>query len=105
MCVLGCIFENEKIKNGLKSFKLEKGNGESFSYVQSMLFFVHSLAFFVNNVMILHICLVFLLDYLSFLYIHLGSTLWTYFCIFDCTCCIIDYNVSILGNNDCTGGY
>jgi len=46
VCSMASIFRNEKIKNGLKFFFSRKGNGEAFSFVQSIPFFVQNVGFF-----------------------------------------------------------
>ena len=62
------MFENEKIKNGLKSFFLDLKEGEGFSYVHLQRFLVQNVAICNNCICFLFTCLWFLLSCICFLY-------------------------------------
>ena len=62
------MFENEKIKNGLKSFFLNLKDYERFSYVQLPMFLVQNVKVFVNCLCLLFTCICFLSNCICSLY-------------------------------------
>ena len=109
VCVGASIFRNQKIKNGLKSFFLRKENGESFSFVQSIPFFVQNDGYSHIHLPNFNIRSRFLLIYPAFLYKAYVETIAYVLCnirymfgLLAYCLCKIAYNLCIFGDDLCS---
>ena len=91
------IFENQKIKNGLKVFFFEKENGESFSLVQLVRFSVQADAKSVS-------CLCFSYNCLCFSYVCICFLYKCIFCTIASAVCTFAFATSTIASEICTRG-
>lgn len=104
MCMLCGISENEKSENCLKSFFLEKENGEQFSFVHLPMILVQSVKFFDNCLCDLCSCLPVLSSCLFSLYKWIHSTFAYVSCILAIGICTLAITFCTLASSNCIGG-
>lgn len=99
------MFENEKIKNCLKSFFFDLKNGEQFSFVQWLMFLVQNY----ENSNIYHTglftCIYVLTFCIYFLYKTIYSTVAYLICAIGILNCTISYCSCQIALSKYTGGY